>query len=281
MAENDKIKRLFFGVEACAPWPQKLPRGRSRGKLLDENQRHFTLAFLGNVEFQPLLNLLTPPYAQEEASPFRPFLLKCGSAGYFDACLLLPPRHPRVVAWHAKWREGEPLILFQKMLAEWLKHRQYPLDEREWLPHLTLCRHPGNPDLWMKMFSPLPFFTQSIHLYESMGNLTYQPLWSYPLPAPFEEIAHTADMAFWVYGDSVSAIYYNAFIALAFKHPLFLKYAPSTTSAENIDDVVIGLNEVVCQADRDAGSPLKAVSFHGELEQLANGLLKWEMIVDV
>ena len=36
-------KRLFFGFEVKAPWPQGLPKGR----ILKEDQRHITIAFLG------------------------------------------------------------------------------------------------------------------------------------------------------------------------------------------------------------------------------------------
>ena len=40
------------------------------------------------------------------------------------------------------------------------------------------------------------------------------------------------------------------------------------------------LNNLVMAVDQDIGSPIKAVSFHGEIEKKEN-YLQWEMIIDV
>lgn len=261
-------KRLFFGIEVHAPWPQTFPEGR----MIEESQRHFTLSFLGQIEYEPLHQIL-------DSNPIK--AEKIGSCGYFDKCLPLPPSRPNVVAWHATCQRTSSLFTQQKRLDEWLAEHHYSLDNRPWLPHLTLCRKPFHINDWIKAFSPLPFYTSTIHLYESQGNLSYIPLWSHPLQIPFEEISHTADLAFFVYGESLDALYYNAFTALAFTQPSLLNAFQAISSIRSIDDIVMGLNQSIGLADRTIGSAFKAVSFHGDIIRLENELLKWEMIVDV
>src|SRR5262245_12710617 len=99
MEEN--TKRVFFGVEVEAPWPERLPPGR----FLDEKHRHLTLAFLGDIPFAKLEALLP-----EVPRP----TFHVGPVGHFDALELLPHRHPGVVAWHVLWHRNNALELFQK-----------------------------------------------------------------------------------------------------------------------------------------------------------------------
>lgn len=266
---KEGVKRLFFGVEVQAPWPSKLPQGR----LLDENHRHFTLAFLGNIPYLPLNELL---------NQFPQPQMKLGTVGYFDSCLTLPSHHPNVVAWHAKWlNDNEQLIIFQKKLIEWLKSYHYEMDQRPWNPHVTLCRKPFNPNEWQKAFKRIPFCTKTIHLYESVGSLHYEPIWSHFIESPFEEIDHTADIAFIIKGQTLQELYCHAFIALAFKAPEFLDFFLPRLSLKTLDDLIIALNDSIGQFDRKLGCPFKAVSFHGEIQQINHAFLQWEMIVDV
>jgi len=269
--EKEEVRRLFFGVEAHAPWPKSLPAGR----LLDENQRHLTLAFLGNTSY-PLLKGFLADF------PEVPMLL--GETGYFDSCISLPPRHPYVIAWHAVWHEMNPLLAsFQKTLSNWLQMHNYSVDTRQWMPHVTLCRQPFDPHIWKKTFTVIPFYTSTLHLYESIGKLLYSSLWSYPILPPFKEIEHTADMAFLIYGKTLQNIYHNALTALAFKFPPLLKFSKPTNflMLDSLDDLVILLNQLISDADGSIGCPLKAVSYHGDLVPFQNTLLQWEMIVDV
>lgn len=266
---KEEIKRLFFAVQVHAPWPVKLPHGR----MLDAAHRHMTLAFLGNQPYAPLREHLpsfpTPP-------------MQIGRVGWFDSCLALPERHPNVVSWHAAWL-GDNLALasFQKKLIAWLLECGYDMDTREWLPHVTLCRQPFDLRAWKQTFVPLPFYTGSFHLYESPGNLIYNPVWSYPIRVPFEEIDHTADITFSIYGETLQQLYHNAFTALAFKFPPLLDFFASHLSLETVDDLIIGLNDIIGHADREIGCPFKAVSFHGQVANLEDLTLQWEMIVDV
>lgn len=266
---NEEIKRVFFGVEVHAPWPLKLPHGR----LLDEEHRHLTLAFLGNIPFHPLLDML------KNFSIPSP---RVGTSGKFDRCLLLPKRHPNVVAWQASWYSNHTsIVFFQKELLDWLAQHNLPVDGREWLPHVTLCRRPFDAHAWERNFVPIPFFTQSLHLYESVGNLVYKPIWSLPVCPPFEELEHTADIAFKISGESYQELYVNAFTALAFKFCPLLDFYFQPSVIETIDDIVICLNDVIAKADSVIGAPFKAVSFHGEAIILPDKTLQWEMIVDV
>lgn len=265
---NEEVKRLFFGIEVVAPWPENYPKGR----LLEASHRHMTLAFLGNVPAQKVLDLLPD---------FPPIPLKIGLAGRFDRCLFLPPHHPHVVAWHVDWIDDpRPFLEHQSMLALWLRSNGFHIDEREFLPHVTICRSPFYPREWKKEFHPLPCFCKDIHLYESVGNLKYEPRWSLPLKAPFEEIEHTADIAFAIHGESISQLHRHAQLALAFRFPLLLNYLEQC-EVGSLEDCVIALNEIVTRADGDIGCPFKAISFHGELYTETDGTLTWEMIVDV
>lgn len=267
---NEERKRLFFGWNVEAPWPPHFPEGR----LLQEHVRHMTLAFLGQTDYNKLKNKL---------KEFPPPPFQVARVGQFTECLFLPFRHPNVVAWNIEWFDKkEPIHDFQKTLSLWLQTLDLLQPEkREWLPHVTLCRQPFQSKKWQKSFSPLPFITQEIHLYESLGNLNYQSLWHYSFLSPFEELDHIADIAFIIQGHDLEELFHHAFIALAFKDPTLLSFYPTTPlQLETLDDLIICLNQLVSLADQEIGSPFKAISFHGEIIK-KNHILTWEMIVDV
>lgn len=265
-----EMKRLFFALEIHAPWQQKLPAGR----LLDESHRHMTLAFLGHADYSVLKRILN-------SFPTPPF--KVGLAGKFDRCLFLPKKHSKVVAWHVDWLEQTALIPpYQQSLISWLKFHGFKPDEREvFLPHVTIGRAPFNREEWHQNFIPLPMTAQNIHLYESMGNLVYQPIWTFPLIAPFQEFEHTADVAFKVYGETLEQLQKHAWIALVFKFPELLNYCVELSKVESINGIVAGLNRVISRADEKIGCPFKAVSYHGDVKEETDGVFAWEMIVDV
>lgn len=264
------FKRLFFALEIAAPWPQDLPQGR----CLFEADRHLTLAFLGITDFSRIHSLL----------PSLPSPPSMGLAGVFDSCLFLPLRHPHVVAWHIDWWDpSQALQEFQTKLIEWLGFHKIHCDmrEREFLPHVTICRQPFLARKWDQAFRPLPMMTSHFHLYESLGHSRYQPVWSYPIVAPFTEIEHTADIAFHIHGHTFEDLYRHAKIALAFKSPSFLPYLSGTLlHVSCIEEIVMDLNMRIGQADAEIGSPFKAVSFHDTLME-NNQMLTWQMIIDV
>lgn len=268
---NEERKRVFFAFETHAPWPEKLPSGR----LLRENDRHLTLAFLGWVDDYKKL------VARLDSFPKPP--IKVGSAGLFDKCIFLPEGHPRVVAWHVQWLENiAPIEKYQTDFVNWLLQQGFYPDTRhkEFLPHVTLSRAPFDPHHWKRAFSVLPFFIKDIHLYESVGNLIYEPKWSWPLIAPFEEIDHTADVAFNVHAESLEQLQGHALLALAFKSPGLLEYRHLLQKPDSLEDIVFNLNRVVAETDHEKGCSFKAVSYHGDVV-IENEILTWEMIVDV
>lgn len=269
--KHTTLKRLFFAFKVRMPWPHSLPHAR----ILNEEERHMTVAFLGETDFstlQPLLATLPLP------------AFKVGLTAATDHVLFLPERHPRVIAWHiADCDQITSLANYSTQLNEWLQQHAFsPKSHPTFLPHLTIGRAPFNEQEWVNAFDPLPLIIESFHLYESLGQLKYQSLWSHEFVEPFLEIDHIADIAFKIRGESIQEIYENSFTALAFKYPILLdfKLNPSPLLSD-IDDVIIALNQIISRTDSSIGCPFKAISFHGEIKIGTDNILNWEMIVDV
>ncbi len=260
-------KRVFLGIEIEAPWPE-LPKGR----CLDPLHRHLTLAFVGAAPLEQLECFLRN---------FPPPLFQIGFAGRFDKCVVLPKHHPRVCAWQVEWLEDvQALLTYRRQCIDQLITCNLSVDEKKaFYPHVTLCRSPFNALEWKESFSPLPFITKQVHLYESLGHSRYQPIKSYAVLPPFEEVEHTADLAFLVRGHSLNNLYIHAVIALAFVYPPLLHFF-EVAEMQSLEEVVILLNRIVTQTDSAIGAPFKAVSFHGKLAA-APEYLEWEMIIDV
>lgn len=259
-------KRLFFAFQITAPW-LSVPKGR----ILKEDSRHLTAAFLGNIDFdllEPLLPKLPLPQFQ------------VGFTGHFDKCLFLPPKHPRVVSWNAHISMHKDCEDYVLTLNQWLNDRGISTDLRlPWLPHVTIARAPFNLTHWEKAFTPLPFTCHALNLYESFPELVYKPIWSKKFQVPFEEIEHTADTAFHIHGETMEQIYENAFTALAFHEPGLIAYKEEAPSQE--EHIVKKLNSALSQLDAEKGCSFKAVSHHGEITRDSSNQLQWEMIVDV
>src|SRR5271170_5417229 len=95
-------KRLFFGAQVKAAWPQELPPGR----LIPEETRHMTLAFLGQSALDA---------SQFPQIPKPSFTI--GPAGIGSQLLFLPKSHARVVALDTLWLEDpHPLYAYQEIL---------------------------------------------------------------------------------------------------------------------------------------------------------------------
>ena len=269
MTQNDSDqKRLFFGVEVHAPWPDELPDSRT----LKATHRHLTLAFLGESSYQKIKGLI-PRLPRPQFS--------VGPVGIFDSCLFLPRRDPKVVTWHVEpFGEGDPIALYQEQLSTFLDEEGYALDHREFLKHVTLGRSPFLAKEWKRAFEPLPLYFQNLHLYESHSGLSYEPIWTLDLLPPFEEIEHVADIAFRIYGESIQQLFWNAQIALAFECPELLPHLIPQQQVKTLEEIIIQLNDIVRRADQEMGTPFKAVSFHGSVQKRGRALT-WEMIVDV
>ena len=236
--------RLFFGMEVFAPWPEEFPPGRT---LLEPN-RHLTLAFLGETSMPDLPSFPPPPFS-------------IGLSGIFDKPLFLS----HVIAWHIHWLESG-LLPYQRQLAEWLGIKN------DFLSHVTLAREPYDKHAWKESFQPLPMYVKNINLYESLGHSKYKIIWQHPIISPFEEIEHTADIAFIVRGE----LFLHAQLALAFHFPPMIRYFDERKIV-NLEEIVTALNRMIARVDSEIGCPFKAVSFHGTRNQTN----EWEMIVDV
>lgn len=260
--------RLFFGASVSAPWPQDYPEGR----LLAEEMRHITLVFLGNSDVERVRSLLP------SLPKFEGRIAPCGFA---DGVLFFPQRHPRVVAYSTSWlRKESEFLRFQSELEEALVANDLAQKaKRPFVPHITVARQPFSAHAWTECFEPFPFFVSGVHLYESLGNLTYTSLWEEPFHPPFVEIAHTADIAFNIYGESYEQLHQHAELALAFQFPPLVRFFSSQLQ-HSLGEIIIALNETIATLDAHIGAPFKAVSFHTALEE-SNGMLTWEMIVDV
>ncbi len=260
---NNEHRRLFFGLEIASLWPTSWPKGR----VLKEKDRHLTLTFLGNI-------LVSDVQKKLSSIPVPSSII--GPSGFFDKTLFLPEKEPRVVAWEVKWLQSDVLHL-QQQLANWM---QGSSNEEKFLSHVTVCRGPFDPNEWTSFFKKLPCYAKALHLYQSLEKSTYESLWSLPFIPPFEEIHHTADIAFKIHGANLHQIYQNALIALAFKDPNLLECLDEQEDFSSLDEIIIALNKIICKADSITGCPFKAVSFHGEI-QTSKEELCWEMVVDV
>ncbi|GAB4187729.1 MAG: hypothetical protein Tsb0015_06780 [Simkaniaceae bacterium] len=271
MSESSKKKRLFFGAEVQAPWPERMPES---GRFLDPDHRHMTLAFLGDASWEDLKEILSCCPINE---------LKIGIAGKFSKVVFFPSeKYQRVAAWEVEILEKVQIFMeIQERLCSWLEENNFSVDKRKFHPHVTMARGKVDQEEWKSLFEPIPLVVTSIHLYESLGRSQYKSLWHYPLLWPFEEIEHTADLAFLVRGKSPEEVHLHAQLALTFSFPELLPFVELDSLSEDLDDIVIQLNDLVTRSDQEIGCPIKAVSFHGEVKKIQEEIYQWEMIIDV
>lgn len=258
-------KRLFFAFDIDAPWPSSLPNGR----IIEEKERHLTLIFLGDTDYEKFQiifnNFPTPDF-------------KLGFSAQFDGCFF--SKH--VAAWTIdEIDKKHPISLYYGTCINWLRvNGIQPPVNHDFTPHVTIARSPFCEKDWRDAFKPLPVVVKDLHLFESLGNSKYSSLWRYKILSPFENLDHTADIAYLVRGENLDVLYKNAQAALVHFFPLSLPFWNKNPKAGSLDDIIIGLNETISVIDRKINSPFKAVSFHSKIDKI-NGLLEWEMIVDV
>ncbi len=259
--------RAFLAFAASEEYPHKLPEGRE----IAPSMRHLTLVFFPEVDLKGLIGAL------DKLSP----LPQLGFGGIAKEFVLLPPRHPRVLAWNVNLGPSLPVIA---RLAEtygiWAEREGF-LQQREtraYLPHVSLMRSPFSHLDRIKTVYPHPILFPSLHLYESVGNLEYEKRWSKELIVPYREIPHTADVAFEIVGRSLEELYWNASLALATRWEQLL---PSEIPVlESHPDLIRMLNKRIAEIDSAEGISLKAVSYHSTLTKRED-VTYWEMIVDV
>ncbi|NGX52137.1 MAG: RNA 2',3'-cyclic phosphodiesterase [Candidatus Anoxychlamydiales bacterium] len=268
---KEDTKRVFFGFKIFTHW-LKTPEEK---KIIQEKNRHITLLFLGDQNYLDIAQYL------KELSLFD---FKISPSGFFEKVLFLPKKNPRLVAYQANFMDKNKKIQeLQKDLFDFFKNKKFDLKQNRdnFLPHVTVCRNEFKIDKWENSFEPFAFYVKSFNLFESFGSSEYKTLWKNEFLKPFDEIEHTADIAFNIRGEDFSDLLYNAFIALSFKETKFLSYYKELKNVSSIDDVIINLNDLVTKAEIDGiHMPFKAISFHSDIKREDN-ILSWEMIVDV
>ena len=215
-------KRVFFAFKVKAPWPKSFPSGR----LLAENDRHLTIAFLGNIDDTNLIHSIS-------SFPKPPF--RVGLTGWFDKLKFLPPRRANVACWHARFFDNSyDLAGYQIEIAEWLKMHQYKFKVHKgpFLPHVTLCRRPFSFTEWRNAFKPLT----DLNLYESIGGLNYKPIWKLPIIPPFER--NSKEASYVIYGESHKQLYANAYAAKAFESKNHLGAKPYANFEEEKESII-------------------------------------------
>jgi len=255
---QEKDERLFFGLEVAAAWPNSLPEGR----WIKPEFRHMTLVFLKMADRESLLK--NTPVPSWNLSP----------TGVFEKWIFLPEESPHVAAAVPHFLEGEKTVLeYQKRLSAWLKKPEH------FTPHVSVTRDPFDKEAWMKFPCHIPFFIRSAALYKSLGHSNYEILWEKKSLAPFEEIEHTADIAYKIRGENFSQLGLHAVLALSFSYPAFTRYLRKIPPLNSTNDIVSLLNKWIAEIDIREGIGLKAVSYHATIE--GKEILEWTMIVDV
>lgn len=261
MGQDFSLQRLFFAAEISAAWPAHFPSGR----VIQPIFRHMTLSFLGQASPEKLMSKIEEAPKPKWRTP---------PSGIFNQWIFLPEESPRVVAATPLFLEGEKELLeYQKQLAGWVEISTH------FLPHVSVCRDPFDQSSWASFPCKIPFFIAGIALYKSLGHSRYQLLWGNKSIPPFDEIEHTADIAYKIRGDTFTELATHALLALSFSYPAFIRYFHCVPEMHSTKEIVQLLNQWIAEIDTLEGIGLKAVSYHATTEK--NDFLEWVMIVDV
>lgn len=213
-----------------------------------------TLLFLGNKKIPPI------PEPKWKLPPL----------GILESWIFLPKESPRVVAAVPTFLAGE---------KELLDYHSELVPKEKLLPHISVSRDPFDREAWEKFPCHIPFFIHGVALYKSLGHSQYEILWETKSLPPFEEIEHTADIAYIIRGENHHQLCLHAVLALSFSFPQFIDYLQKIPELHSIENIVKILNQWISEIDTCEGIGLKAVSYHAKVE--TKDTLEWTMIVDV
>lgn len=260
------MRRLFFGFDIEAPWPEGLPAGR----IIESRHRHLTLAFLGSVCYAEL---------EEKLGSFPRPEFRLGPVACFDKVLFLPRRRPGMVAWQVKWGQENRVDQYHRSCQAWLIEEGYEVDKRSFLPHVTIARGSFSPRQWREDFVPLPLYLSALGLFESLGHSRYETLWSLPLQPPFEEMDQGGSRTWLVRGENLEQLALHAQTALAFQNPAILPFARPYPALQEIGDLEDHLNKLTRQACMEIRAP--AWNVHSLEDVVQEGqILVWKMRVE-
>jgi len=133
--------RLFIAIELPAELGSKLcetagrlfPTGNHKVKVVERENLHLTLAFIGEV--QPSLISAIILVMEQIAGEFPPVDAVVKGIGVFPAKGM-----PRVV-WAGVWEKQGHLAAMHRVLVEKLSELQMPVDTKfRYRPHITLAR---------------------------------------------------------------------------------------------------------------------------------------------
>ena len=120
--------------EALAGLLSALKKQAPTVKWIRPENLHWTLAFLGEVEEARIEDAHQACLTATQTTPA--FTLALGALGRFPA-----KGSPRVI-WLGLSQGAEALSALQARLSESLKEKDFQMEDREFLPHLTLGRVP-------------------------------------------------------------------------------------------------------------------------------------------
>lgn len=176
-------KRLFIGV----PIPEEVREGILRqlhkipGRLVPKENWHFTLHFLGEIEEEKILLLHEILKDLDLDKPFK------STIHHFSA---FPNNRSARIIWLGVTDGSLGFTQLEATLRAALEKAEFKLDNRSYIPHLTLSRlrKPYNISRWINKtpFKKMSFQIQEIVVYESVkseknGPPLYSALFRFPL----------------------------------------------------------------------------------------------------
>ena len=129
--------RCFIAIEVddsdvirqIARTQQELLSSGAKLKLVEPQNLHFTLHFLGNIDEQRISEL-TDVLEQQEGPVFDIALVGLGC---------FRPQRPRVI-WIGCTTGANQLIQHQQAIGKQLRVHKFPYEKRKYSPHLTVAR---------------------------------------------------------------------------------------------------------------------------------------------
>ena len=127
------------------------------------NLTHITIHFLGDVEEGREADILK--IMRQSLDDLTPFVFALQNLGAFPGL-----SHARTVVVHVTEIEGHPLQILHKRLANKLRVQGFVIDDRTFMPHLTLgrLRRPSRVTTAWYKHRPITWSAWEVHLMESL-----------------------------------------------------------------------------------------------------------------